>query len=550
MMRSMYSGVSGLKTHQTKMDVIGNNIANVNTVGFKSSSVTFSEIMYQNLSGASGPNALTGTGGVNAKQIGLGVTTGSTSVNITGAGASQTTGGAFDIKLNDTNSATSFFIVSNGSGTQFTRAGSFYVDGAGNLCMTSTGYNVMGWQVDPTTGDIRKDTVSALRVMSEKNMTSAPEATVNGRCEGVLDKNSTDVTSEAGQAMNLSFYDALGYSYVAKFAIKETNRDTGEYTVELTDILDSTNKSILDQTKYDSVTGTYDPDYLGDIFGAVKSQTKTYTPRAGWTTVDAANNIFEYNATYYRYDAAAGNLVEVADNGGGNYVQVPGGTTKTLAEAFGVSPYATGITMTNGVVTANVSGANYTLKFNPDDGVFDYIGANGQDNVFLNLKDTLGGNFEDIDIDFTGTKWFDNGGSSTIGMDKGDVDGKTGTGKKLGDMIGVFVDTNGKIYGSYDNGNTILLGQIAVAQFANAMGLEKVGDNCYTTTLNSGEFDGIGVDITADGSKMTSGELEMSNVDLSTEFTQMITTQRGFQANSRVITTSDTLLEELVNLKR
>lgn len=550
MMRSMYSGVSGLKTHQTKMDVIGNNIANVNTVGFKSSSVTFSEIMYQNLSGASGPNALTGTGGVNAKQIGLGVTTGSTSVNITGAGASQTTGRAFDIKLNDTNSATSFFIVSNGSGTQFTRAGSFYVDGAGNLCMTSTGYNVMGWQVDPTTGDIRKDTVSALRVMSEKNMTSAPEATTNGRCEGVLDKNSTDVTSEAGQAMNLSFYDALGYSYVAKFAIKETNRATGEYTVELTDILDSTNKSILDQTKYDSVTGTYDPDYLGDIFGAVKSQTKTYTPRAGWTTVDAANNIFEYNATYYRYDAAAGNLVEVADNGGGNYVQVPGGTTKTLAEAFGVSPYATGITMTNGVVTANVSGANYTLKFNPDDGVFDYIGATGQDNVFLNLKDTLGGNFENIDIDFTGTKWFDNGGSSTIGMDKGDVDGKTGTGKKLGDMIGVFVDTNGKIYGSYDNGNTILLGQIAVAQFANAMGLEKVGDNCYTTTLNSGEFDGIGVDITADGSKMTSGELEMSNVDLSTEFTQMITTQRGFQANSRVITTSDTLLEELVNLKR
>lgn len=550
MMRSMYSGVSGLKTHQTKMDVIGNNIANVNTVGFKSSSVTFSEIMYQNLSGASGPNALTGTGGVNAKQIGLGVTTGSTSVNITGAGASQTTGRAFDIKLNDTNSATSFFIVSNGSGTQFTRAGSFYVDGAGNLCMTSTGYNVMGWQVDPTTGDIRKDTVSALRVMSEKNMTSAPEATVNGRCEGVLDKNSTDVTSEAGQAMNLSFYDALGYSYVAKFVIKETNRDTGEYTVELTDILDSTNKSILDQTKYDSVTGTYDPDYLGDIFGAVKSQTKTYTPRAGWTTVDAANNIFEYNATYYRYDAAAGNLVEVTDNGGGNYVQVPGGTTKTLAEAFGVSPYATGITMTNGVVTANVSGANYTLKFNPDDGVFDYIGATGQDNVFLNLKDTLGGNFENIDIDFTGTKWFDNGGSSTIGMDKGDVDGKTGTGKKLGDMIGVFVDTNGKIYGSYDNGNTILLGQIAVAQFANAMGLEKVGDNCYTTTLNSGEFDGIGVDITAGGGTMSTGMLEMSNVDLSSEFTEMITTQRGFQANSRIITVSDTLLEELINLKR
>ena len=135
-------------------------------------------------------------------------------------------------------------------------------------------------------------------------------------------------------------------------------------------------------------------------------------------------------------------------------------------------------------------------------------------------------------------------------MDSGAVDGTTGKGRKLGNMIGISIDTSGMIFGSYDNGNTELLGQIAVAQFSNASGLEKVGESCYQTTLNSGEFDGIGVDISADGSSMTTGELEMSNVDLSTEFTQMITTQRGFQANSRVITTSDTLLEELINLKR
>lgn len=547
MMRSMYSGVSGLKTHQTKMDVIGNNIANVNTVGFKSSSVTFSEIMYQNLSGASGPNALTGTGGVNAKQIGLGVTTGATSISITSAGASQTTGGAFDIKLNDTNSATSFFIVSNGSGNQFTRAGSFYIDGAGNLCMTSTGYNVMGWQVDPTTGDIRKDTVSALRIMSEKNQTSAPEATVNGRCEGVLDKNSSDVTSASGQAMNLNFYDALGYSYVAKFAIRESNNKTGSYTVELTDILDSNSKSVLDQTKYDEATGTYDPTYLAELFGAVQTETKTFTPRAGWSVVDADKNLFSYNGLTYMY--SNGSLREVTMN---NNVPVinTSGDTKQLADAFGVPASATNITLADGKVTANVKSANYELKFNPDDGSFQYVGAAGQENVFLNLKDSLGGNFTNIDVDFSGTKWFDNGGVSTIGLEAGDLDGTTGKGKKLGDMIGVFVDTNGKIYGSYDNGNTVLLGQIAVAQFANAMGLEKVGDNCYTTTLNSGEFDGIGVDVTAGGGSMSTGTLEMSNVDLSTEFTDMITTQRGFQANSRIITTSDTLLEELINLKR
>ena len=102
MMRSMYSAVSGLKTHQTKMDVIGNNIANVNTVAFKSSAVTFSEIMYQTISSASGANEATGTGGINAKQIGLGVTTGATNVSITSSGAAQTTGKAFDIRLMQT----------------------------------------------------------------------------------------------------------------------------------------------------------------------------------------------------------------------------------------------------------------------------------------------------------------------------------------------------------------------------------------------------------------------------------------------------------------
>ena len=117
-------------------------------------------------------------------------------------------------------------------------------------------------------------------------------------------------------------------------------------------------------------------------------------------------------------------------------------------------------------------------------------------------------------------------------------------------MSGVSIDDTGKIYGVYDNGDTKLLGQIVVATFENAAGLESVGNNLYVTTMNSGDFDGIGVDVTASGGYMSTGQLEMSNVDLSAEFTEMITTQRGFQANSRIITVSDTLLEELTNLKR
>ena len=158
-------------------------------------------------------------------------------------------------------------------------------------------------------------------------------------------------------------------------------------------------------------------------------------------------------------------------------------------------------------------------------------------------------NFKDINVDFSTSTNVGHGGKSTLKVERGTSVGKE-TGKKNGAMIGLSVDQSGKIYASYDNGNTELLGQIAVAQFANASGLEKIGDNCYQTTLNSGEFDGVGVAVDADGSKINSGQLEMSNVDLSGQFTDMIITQRGFQANSRVITVSDTLLEELINLKR
>ncbi len=156
----------------------------------------------------------------------------------------------------------------------------------------------------------------------------------------------------------------------------------------------------------------------------------------------------------------------------------------------------------------------------------------------------------EISIDFANIKMYDNNGTSTIAGHYGDVDGNQ-AGRKMGSLSGVAIQQDGKIFGSYDNGTTKLLGQIAVTSFPNPSGLEKVGDNLYSTTQNSGQFDGIGKDITADGGgSMKTGVLEMSNVDLSSEFTEMITTQRGFQANSRIITVSDTMLEELINLKR
>lgn len=573
MMRSMYSAVSGLKTHQTKMDVIGNNIANVNTVAFKSSSVVFQDVLYQMTSNASGANAATGTGGVNAKQIGLGVTTGATNLSITTSGAAETTGRAFDIRLSD-QSTTNFFVVNNGSENLFTRAGSFYVDGAGNLCMTSTGYTVMGWQVDPTTGNIKKDTVSALRVMQTSNLTSAPEATTQANVSGIIDKNDKDVLSDNGLIKTLTFFDNLGYSYTARFAMKSTGTD-GKYTVELEKILNSDGTTFYDASTQQTSDGK--TVNVEDIFGKKETNITlgTYKQVQSGYFLDAkgkiyvgssadTNKLLTYNAANKSFTCADGSgtysLKQVygISDAMQSKINPPTGTTATVTAAVDT---ATGVLTLTGGVT------DYEIAFSTKDGTFSGVGerdtykADGSVNkagskantVTLNMS-KLGNNptqFDDITIDFSGLKDADNGGKSTAVMSTGSIDdGVTGKGKKLGAMIGISIDNNGLIKGTYDNGNTEILGQIAVAQFANASGLEKVGENCYRTTLNSGEFDGIGVEISADGSSMTSGELEMSNVDLSTEFTQMIITQRGFQANSRIITTSDTLLEELVNLKR
>ena len=568
MMRSLYSGVAGLKTHQTRMDVFGNNIANVNTTAYKSSSMTFSELMSQTTQKASGANATTGVGGTNAKQIGLGVKAGAINTAITTQGSAQSTGNPFDIMITGDN----FFVVSNGSENFFTRDGSFYVDGAGNLAMTSTGYNVMGWGVDKTTGNIKQDTVTALRIMSSANMTYPPEATTKANISGILDQNDKDVTSANGKTVNLNFFDARGYSYTAKFTFKQSGGDkTNEYSLELNKILDSTGKEIdisgitfgeqnLEQTLSSKLSLNTDSYKWDD---ATKTLQTTATPPE---TVAELDKIFKNGALItdkdkaeevqknldaiakaYGYEGSTDEFLKLYTTGKAGQV-----TVQTMLENMSKN-------MTGDDILPKAKNEELTMTGRKFDGakvVFDKDSGKLQsiNNSTTNLSTTLNfpatmGNFSNITIDLSECTNYDNKGTSTVGATSGDLDG-LGTGRRLGDMIGVFIQKDGMIYANYDNGMTKLLGQIATAAFANASGLEKEGDNLYSATLNSGEFDGIGVDITAGGGYMSTGQLEMSNVDLSSEFTEMITTQRGFQANSRIITVSDTLLEELTNLKR
>ena len=461
MMRSLYSGVSGLKVHQTKMDVIGNNIANVNTVAYKASTVTFSEVFYQTTQSASGANPETGKGGTNAKQIGLGSNVGAINSSITSEGASQRTDNAFDLKI----SGESFFVVQSNGKQLFTRAGNFTLDDAGYL-VTASGAYVMGWQIDQETGEIQKDTVSPLQPKSSQFSYTEPEATTNYTVSGNLNKEDSNFKNDKPVQISVKFFDSLGYEYTANIDIEQSDTDVNTYNLKLGDIYCNNKKTNLQADSVDLGTIVFDAN--------------TGKPTGGTTDPDTGETVYEFT--------------------------IP--ALKPTDQA--------------------------TLGLSDEDWAKMTI-------VSENMT------FNEITVDYS--KMTSYADQTNLAGDFGDLDG-LGAGKGVGKLTGISVNNSGELVGSYSNGDVKTLGQIAVAKFSNPTGLEKVGENYYAATLNSGLFDGIGYDVTSTGGSIAAGVLEMSNVDLSSEFTEMITTQRGFQANSRIITVSDTLIEELVNLKR
>lgn len=563
MMRSLYSGVAGLKTHQTKMDVIGNNIANVNTVSYKSQSVTFNTLLYQTTQAASGANAQTGLGGKNAKQIGLGSKTGAISTQIETAGSAQTTNNPFDIRI----TGDSFFIVNNGTSNYFTRDGSFYVDGAGNLCMSSTGYNVMGWQVDDKTQTIRQDRVSALKIMDASKMTYEAEATTQGYISGIVDANDSNINSTAGKVISMLIYDKLGYQYSAKFTMHATSNKS-QYYMTLEDVLDANgnsisstyNKDIHDLVKWGGKMTVNTNDTV-----SISSQAQKYDGKGAITMKDpkAKGGPYDFtkmNGTEIKdANQAVTGYTFKADAIAADKAATKNGLYQMLQNAYGMDDdtidtiNSMNIDLKTGEITITQKNVKNSVVVNYDEGTgtFKSVGdgnTEGNTTVLDFDTDTMKA-FADVTVDFTPSRQANNNKAATISATNGDTKGNY-AGRKLGDMSGVTIGKDGKIYATYDNGCSRLLGQIAVANFANASGLSLEGDNLYAETQNSGAFDGVGSDISGNGGYMTTGELEMSNVDLSSEFTEMITTQRGFQANSRIITVSDTMLEELTNLKR
>lgn len=462
---SMYTAVSALKAQQTKLDVVGNNLANVNTVGYKGQTVSFSDLLSQTISSATAANGAANKGGTNAQQVGLGVGLAAVTTNME-TGSTQATGVTTDLSIG----GSGFFIVEGEtSGTYlYTRAGNFGVDASGNLNVN--GYKVCGWE-DYTTnadGTINYDTqqaVSGLNLFTGEDGSNkkviAPQQTTEVALTGDLNSSATaygtdlltiaaDHTADKSTSMNV--YDSLGNKY--SVTVDFTKCSTG--------------------TVYDST-------------GTAVNVTTVY-----WEASDSSDNITTTGSGYLAYDTS-GNILS--------------------------GDYYTDAAMTTAVSPAFSSNQSITI-------------APAASATAPNIATFS------VSLDMKGVT--DHGTSSSTVTSSSD-------GYAAGDLSGFTISSDGIITGTYNNGQTQPLGQIALAVFTNPAGLDKVGSNFYAETVNSGAYTAGLIAGTGGSGELSSGTLEMSNVDLSAQFSEMMIAQRAYQASSKLITVYDEMMQTVIN---
>lgn len=534
MMRSLFAGVSGLKTHQTRMDVIGNNIANVNTVGYKGSRVTFQDVLSQTIRNAAAPSTGGNIGGINAQQVGLGVSLGTIDVNHS-QGNIQMTGIATDLALE----GDGYFVVTDGAKQYYTRAGAFGLDKQGNLVNRTNGMYVAGWLAD---GDGKIDSSRPTEMLRVPlGLTSPPKATEAVTFGGNLDADSNGVLSLSSAEFSV---DDVTFSV----SLKPTGAFNEYEMVISTDTSGSFDND--DTTFTTTVTVTHDGDENAWVLGPKGPDTgpATFTTADGRTfeiSLNANNPIGDplftvkfkdATSNYQPADVSTTAIYKPARVQQTTEVYDSLGKAHTITTTFekrsdqewvwwttAPQELAGGSTEGRGSLLFKETGrepecrVDSTLTFEPE-------GAN---------KLTVNFDFSDV------TKYSDETSLFLLNQD----------GYPSGELEGFSIDSNGVLTGEFSNGLTRALGQIAVASFANPEGLLRAGENLFAVSNNSGTAN-IGVAGAGGRGSITPGAVEMSNVDLSQEFTEMIITQRGFQANSRIITASDEMLQELVNLRR
>lgn len=463
MMRSLYSGVSGLQNHQTRMDVIGNNISNVNTTGFKRGRVNFQDMISQQVGGAAKPTEE--LGGVNPKDVGLGMTI-ATIEQVFTQGNLQTTGVSTDVAIQ----GQGFFILKDGEESFYTRNGQFGLDRDGTLVNPANGQRVQGWMARDLNGEqIVQTAATPTDLVIPVGSKDPAKATENVLFACNLNKTTPEILEGASESdiakgtwgTEEKIYDSFGNEHLLSVSF----------------------------TKVPGVANSWQATVNVDSNNADFTQT-----RVGLGTTDGVQNTFIVNFDNY------GQLASVEDSSG------------NISNQEGEIILQTSFTVPD--ANADENGNPYRQTFNINLGT---IGS---------MKNTI-----TQSASMSSTKAYSQ-------------DGYT-----LGYLDNFKIDSSGTITGVYSNGTNRVIGQLALATFANDRGLEKAGNNTYVETNNSGQAN-IGESGVAGKGSLLAGALEMSNVDLSEQMTDMIVTQRGFQSNAKTIQTADTLLDTVLSLKR
>ncbi len=510
MLRSLFAGVSGLRNHQVRMDVIGNNIANVNTVAFKAGRVTFKEGFAQLLQGASRPPG--DQGGINPIQVGLGMQIGSIDQLFT-QGNIETTGQTTDLAIQ----GDSFFVVRKGNQSFYTRSGNFQLDADGKLVSPTNGFPVQGKMYQ---NGVLQDGIQDIKLPFGQKV--AAKVTTQMKLAGnlsaaapVFDQSDPDGTGSAqggfnadtrGLAKNansftessISVFDSQGTKHDVKLQFYKTGPNQWSWQLDPTSSTVNTNVTVGT-----GGTLTLPQASAGTVIGKVTTASgQVVDPK--YITADGSGG--------FTIDPQAG--VADGDSVSVDYFIPPTGTT--------------GSGINSGTLTFDSQGNLDPTQSDPMNIQFQLLGADPMD-----IKVDLG----------SGTNGLTQYATSSTAVLR-DQDGYT-----AGQLQNFSIDRYGQITGFFTNGTTSPLAKIVLADFNNPSGMLRTGDNMYQESANSGAAV-LGFALEGSQSQITSGALEMSNVDLAQEFTNMIVAQRGFQANGKVVSASDEMLQELMQIKR
>jgi len=551
LLNSLFAGVSGLRNHQSMMDVIGNNIANVNTIGFKGSRVTFSDTFNQFVKAGTNPSE--GKGGTNTYQIGLGMKINSIDRNWN-QGTFERTGITTDLALQ----GPGLFVLKSNGENFYTRAGAFLFDADGKLVSPQNGAIVQG-KVANDEGilppgnnlediiidkNLKLPAVATSLIKWGGNLKSNSELT---RSENVTQRGNINSSLPGPFETETTVYNEYGDAFRFRMTYSKT-ANPDEYTMTW-DVLDSGGNSVgtgsLAPIQFeDDGTGNYvmNAASLG-LFNGTNNR----------VNIPAQNIDFLFNSTEVTQNSST-NTLSLSADGNRTPNVISGSVTifDSLGSSHQVTIKFTKIGDNQWTWTASVPGTSTisgtpvstsgTMMFNAD-GTLDPANIS-PNNPQLTFEPAGGANPLVIDLNFgNGFSGITQTSASSV------VSALSQNGFASATLSNINIDQYGNIVGIFSNGNSRTLAQVMVATFANLNGLISVGDNLFSAYANSGEprIGSLGEET---GTTVQSGALEQSNVDLSEEFTKMIVSQRGFQANARVITTADTLLQEITNLIR